>query len=254
MTKSDFNDYGNEEAYIKHLLIREWQDRTDGLIDELNGNDERKFELYIVNSEKFQSAVESTRLKLGINIVSKADLDGLSEIEKNNIGLWADDNIVVDELPSSSSAAIYFYQVINDAIDGIKLPRTWRNIFAYYAITNDVPTSSMISSSRKLIQVKNIDEDSITLRLSKGIRYEEFTKLWLIVTLYLGPGRRKTKSPDAETRIRDLQMYGKKQRGYKNSEIAKEYFASDINDATDAVKKAIRRQRKLFDKGTDLAD
>lgn len=236
----------------KYKRMGEIQRLLDAVLSEINENAERIYEPYIVTSEKFQSAVIKARQSLGI--------ERLHNLGDEHINDWVERNIkpvAIPKYPHITSAEELstrrFWTTIDSARKDANLPQTWRTYLAIFVITDAPPKLSDISSKRKLIEVKGIDTDTITIRIAKGIRYEEYTKSWTALSEFLGKGRRKTMLPDEQVRLRDLEMYNKHQQGSTQRELAEEYFTTDIEYSKDAVKKALKRQKKLFNKGTDLA-
>lgn len=208
----------------------EIQALVDAIIGDLNRDSDNVFEPYISYSDKLLNAVSVTRKKLGIE---------KSTIPKNEQASWLETN----------------KQTLLSGFETTGLPKSWYTFFVQYVATNTAPSITETVAHRRFIEVTESTDDSITIKISKGVRFEEYTAIWKALSPFLGTGRRKNKQPDYDTRIRDLQMYGKQQSGYTNKMIADDYVVA-INDdnAKDTVKKAIRRQKKLFEKGTDLAE
>lgn len=205
------------------------QANIDSVMLELNRASDSIFDNYIIQSEEVQNAVRSAQKELGVE---------RSTIPKNKEISWIKTNSAVLKKWFAST----------------RLPDSWYTFFVQYVISAYVPPSTDLVHRESYIEIQDTDDHSVTLRIKKGVRFEEYTYAWKALSPFLGAGRRKNKLPDYDTRIRDLQMYGKHQSGYTNKMIADDYVNA-INDdnAKDTVKKAVRRQKKLFEKGTDLA-
>jgi len=247
MNENTIHDTGVDEPSWSNVNIRYLQMRIDSVIAELNDDNDRVNEHYIVNSDQFQNEIKKVRKRLNVNPIK--DFNVIFDLES-----WAEHNIKLDVKNKNISKSIYFIQIINEAIENIKLPKTWRDTFAHYVVTDSKPKYTFISPKLRLARVKQVDSDSITIQFSKGIRNEEYTKIWSGIKDYLGQGRRKNKTPDNEIRHRDMEMYTKRLSGMKYSDIGKEYFSTDQDISTETAKKAIQRQKILHEKGTDLAE
>lgn len=204
------------------------QQRIDSIIRELNRDSDEVFAPYITYSDSVQSAVSTTRKELGLE---------KSTIPKNDQPQWA-------KINSKLLLKGFTYS---------KLPTEWYTFFVQYVATNSPPSIADTIEHPRFIEIIDNDANGITLKINKGIRYEEFLNGWNALSEHLGKGRRKNKLPNESTRIRDLQMHGKKEMGYTQKQLAEEYFQTDVEYSKDAVKKALKRQKQLFDEGTDLA-
>lgn len=226
---------------------------VNGIVGSLNENSERVFEPYIITSSKFQSAISNARKKLNIA--------GLQKVDEHQIIEWILEHLggnPKNPITEKTNAMFLkeFYQAVDSALHEAELPESWREYIAIYIVT-EIPPDSKVLGTKPIAQVENVTDSSMTITFRKGMRHEEYIKLWSAISKFLGPGRRKNKMPDADKRIRDIQMHGKKQ-AYGNklsySELSKEYLPeTDVEYAKDTIKKAIKRQKKLFDEGTNLA-
>lgn len=244
----DDSEFSVEE---KHKKMAEIQHLINGVLAEINEASELAYEPYIIMSKEFQNAYDTTRNALGIT--------GLNKLEAEHLNDWIEANIApapISKHPhikdSGELSIRRFWSAIDSAMSGMNVPDNWRMYFANYVITGTPPDESHITTRRKLIEVKSIDKNSVTIKFNTGIHHEEYAKTWNAITKHLGKGRRRATRPNPETRIRDLQMHGKKQTGYSNSKLAEEYFTTGKEYAEDAVKKAVKRQKKMFDEGIDL--
>lgn len=236
--------------------VNEIQSKIDELFSDDNEDIERSYELYIISSDKFTKAIVNARKKLSLeSFISKKN--GTKAHAKDFKHLMNyDDRSVVDIVVKESSGLSKekFYEVVDVAVNEAGLPAKWREYIAIYIIKQRPPQFNVFPPNR-YISVEEIEDDTVTLKIKKGLRYEQYLKSWQALSVFLGKGTRKLKTPNEETRIRDLQMHGKRET-YDSTyrQLADEYINSAINidDAKDTVKKAYKRQKKLFDEGTDL--
>ncbi len=236
---------------LKQEQISKLQLAIDDLFSETNENAEREYEYYIITSKKFQAAVNSAEVKLGI-----AGVKGRLKIDDKEAVDWAIKQLNSNKSPVQvlkKKLEKQFYEIVDQAVNEAGLTSKWRDYIAIYLVKKMPPKINVFPPNR-LVTVQDLTADSLTVNIRKGIRHEEYIKTWLALSDFLGKGRRKLKTPDEQTRIRDLQMYGKRETyGSTQKKLAEEYVKTDIEYAKDTVKKALKRQKKLFNEGTDLA-
>jgi hypothetical protein len=224
----------------------EIQKLLDSILAELNEDSIRIFEMQITSDSQFQESVARARKKLGIKIPTQKE-KGRNERELNadvNFGDYQAD----DKLVNSKQ----FLSSVDKVILETKLPEIWRDYIAAYISGKSLSKDDLKIYKNEHLIVENADEDSIVIRIRKGIRYEEYVKAWDALAFHLGKGRRRNTVRD--NAIRDLQMYHSFYfRGLPYKEISKLYLDTDVEWGVDTVKKAIKRQKKLFDEGIDLA-
>jgi hypothetical protein len=228
------------------------QKELDELFSSENEENERAYELYVTQSERFKLAINTARARLGIENVRVP-----FGFEEDYIDDWIVANV------KSADPAHTYQKAIEKVLTDTGLPLKWRNYIKIYLITGMSPSSNVFPST-SYIEVLEINEKNTTLSIKSGIRYEEYIAAWKVLSKVLGKARRKVKKRDEDKTVRDLQMYHlrgvyskSKHKDYVTQKaLAERYINASINidDAKDTVKKALKRQRKLHDKGIDLAE
>lgn len=235
----------------KEILIANLQLAVDDIFSRANEDAEREYEYYIISSKKFQNAINKAEIRLGF-----VGIKGRLKIPDEEAVSWAIKKLNGDKPKTSitqKKCKQQFYEVVDIAVKEAGLPAKWREYVAIYLVKK-MPPKIFVFPALRYVTVQDVNTDSVTVSFRKGIRHEEYIKAWLTLSNFLGKGRRKLKAPDEQTRIRDLQMYGKRETyGSTQKKLAQEYVNTDIEYAKDTVKKALKRQKKLFDEGTDLA-
>lgn len=218
----------------------------------------------------YNKIIETARTKLGITpkaLMSIGKAKGILKRNEKVIGVKEYYPIiegkylelVIAHLQSSSKmtagqAKNHFYSVVDEVLLRTGLSEEWRDYVAVFIVTN-MPPSRNFPAPYPFITVQDVVEDSITIKIRKGIRYEEYVTAWTALVQFLGLGRRKAKKRDEQTAAIHAQMYGKREfYGLTYKQLAEEYGIERIavDDAKDYVKKVIKRQKKLHQEGTDL--
>lgn len=168
--------------------------------------------------------------------------------------------LVIAHIKSSSKAKTdiqakdYFYSVVDEVLVRTGLSKDWREYVAVFVVTN-MPPGKNFPAPYPFIRVQESDDEFVTIKIYKGIRYEEYITAWAALAQFLGLGRRKAKKLNEQTAAIHAQMYGKREfYGLTYRQLAEEYGIErlTVDDAKDYVKKVIKRQKKLRSGGTDL--
>lgn len=247
------------------------------LINELYAQDyqgtDQSYERPLLWPSDYNKIIETARKKLGLTskaLMAIGKEKGILQRKDGVIGVKdyypvTEDKylkLVIAHIKSSSKAMTdskakdYFYSVVDEVLGRTGLSEEWRDYVAVFIVTN-MPPSRNFPAPYPFIKVQDIDEDSVTIKIRKGIRYEEYVTAWAAIVQFLGLGRRKAKKRDEQTAAIHAQMYGKREfYGLTYKQLAEEYGIERLtfDDAKDYVKKAIKRQKKLRQEGTDLTE
>ncbi len=245
------------------------------LVDELFAQDyqgaSQSYSRPVLWPTDYNKIIETARKKLGIT--SKALMiigknQGILSRKDGVIGAKdyypiAEDKyleLVIAHIKSSSKAKTdvqakeHFYSVVDEVLGRTGLSEEWREYVAVFIVTN-MPPSKNFPAPYPFITVQDTDDDSVTIKIHRGIRYEEYITAWAALAEFLGLGRRKAKKLSEKTAAIHAQMYGKREfYGLTYRQLAEEYGIErlTVDDAKDYVKKVIKRQKKLRNGGTDL--
>jgi hypothetical protein len=209
--------------YNRRMDVDELQKMIDELFADSN-LDERVFLANkVIFSEGFDKATLASSEKLGVPPRhSTHPIYGKKLKNKNK--LYEDQKAVGRE--------------VDMLMKQFSLPIEWRE-FVSNRVVKPFDFNSKLIPPNRVITVVNTDNDSVVLKLSKGVRYDEYIEAWKALGKYLGKGRRKSKKVDEAKRSRGLQMLGKREfYGLTYRQLAKE-----------SVKKIVKRAKKLRDGG-----
>jgi hypothetical protein len=236
---ADYNtSMSNAKSDIQKIL--------NSVLTDLNEDSIRIFENQITSDERFQkTVVAEARKDLGIKIQT------YEETGRAGIKIYADTTLAKDEVNQRVVNSPQYAQWVNRVLIDTGLPEMWREYVSAYISGQPVSKKELTIFQNEHIFVNEVNADSIVINIRKGIRYDEYIKAWEALSPYLGKGRRKNSA--RENAIRDLQMYHSFYfRGLTYREIAQLYLNTDIEYGIETVKKAVKRQKKLFDEGTNL--
>ena len=228
----------------------ELQADLDSALATINEDSLRVFETQVTASKSFQDAVAETIKVTGL------ESPVLTVSDKYDTQMSANVLFRQRGTPPQKVRKIIESKEFKDCIDKLmqdtSLPNRWREYAIAYITGQSVSKKNLTLSTNEHILLEKIDDNSLTIKIRKGVRYDEYIKTWGSLSKHLGKGRRKDSTRD--NAVRDLQMYHSfYYRGLSLKEIAKLYLNTDVEYGVDTVKKAIRRQKRLFDEGTDLA-
>lgn len=219
----------------------------DAEIGKLNESSDRIYEPYILASERFQAAIAKARIELGIPRVNNVHEGEILEWVVSHLGGNPHERPTSD---SNRQQLRDFYRIVNSTLIEAGLPDKWMFYVASYVVNSTPPDSHAFGNFHPVTVVKT-EDDGIVIKIKKGARYEEFISAWKPIAEYLGKGRRKSKSRPEQAR--DLEVFMKRNNlKLTVSELAKLYFGVANEWTIDAVKKVLRRQKHLYEKGTDL--
>jgi hypothetical protein len=222
----------------------------DAALATINEDSLRVFETQITSSKSFQEGVAETRKVVGIYFPTYHE-SGRNGAEIN-ADILLDRNKLSEKRVREIIESEKFKKCVDKLMQNTGLPNHWREYVIAYITGQPIDKESLTVFTNEHILLESIDDNSLTVKIKKGTRYDEYIKAWDSLSKHLGKGRRKDSSRD--NAARDLQMYHSfYYRGLSLKEIAKLYLNTDVEYGVDTVKKAIRRQKKLFDEGTDLA-
>lgn len=129
---------------------------------------------------------------------------------------------------------------ITRVIERLALPYGWMDYIKAYIALNQLPTLTDIERDT-LITVESIDEESIVVRMEKGLKSNDYASAWkALKPFFAQPSIYRPYSDTTENRI-----YLDREAGLGVSDIAKKYFASQYKTdpiaARDRVKKLLKR-------------
>ncbi len=242
------------------------------LVDELFAQDyqgtDQSYARPVLWPADYNKIIETARKKLGITtkaLMTIGKSHGLLQRKDGVIGAKnyypiTEDKyleLVIAHIKSGSKtmtdkqAKDSFYAVVDEVLVRTGLSEEWRDYVAVFIVTN-MPPSKNYPAPYPFIKVQDVGDEFVTIKLRRGIRYEEYVTAWAALAEFLGLGRRKAKKRDEQTAAIHAQMYGKREfYGLTYRQLAEEFGIErlTVDDAKDYVKKVIKRQKKLHSGG-----
>lgn len=221
--------YFSEETTFLNNRIQYFTDKTIKKSDLLA---QRKL---LLADKRFKEAILEARSNLGLAYVDPED---------HNLGYFSRDEEVEDNQPKLN---VHDDAVIRESMTVLEkthMPTGWLEYVCEF-IVNDGWVEELVVESQVFMEAIEIDKDTITIEVRRGISAEQYRAAWPALKPFL------EKLPSdyltTEENFRE-KIYFASERGMGISEICKEYlsreYAIDPQSARDKVKKIIKRYRK----------
>lgn len=205
----------------------------------------RKNESYVINNPAFLKAVESARVKFGIEDEVIDDGEAINLIHV----------FVRDKYPdlaySYKGTKAFIDEEIAKILKATNLSEKWRPYVEEFVV-NRRPTTANVMAMIDKITVTKLDKDKITLELKPGLRREDYVNAWKAISPYLGPAEQLEKlysNPELDTK-----MFQDKTNGLAYKKIAKKYYpkeyANNEIDTIEMVKKRVQRYKQRYQRDT----
>lgn len=202
-----------------------------------------KEEKYILNSERFQNAVEETRKKLGFNNTEIIPEEMIQEFITRKLYRGKSLRIAVE---AQEKIKQQYREIARETAKKAGISEDW-SIYLEHYIINKTPPRLKTFIFPKTIWVEDINEENeLLVRLKPGLRYEDYINAWQVLSRPLGKGTRLSKTR-SESDLH-LQMLKDKDSGMTYKEVAEKHYPKrDPLDTIDRVKKAVTRARKRLE-------
>lgn len=183
-------------------------------------------EKLLLADSRFQEAVQASRERLGLT----GSIYSLS----------------TDDRPDPSSLSVDDTSVHEEAIRVLEktaMPNGWFEYICEYIINDGIVEEAEVEPQLH-IEVDDVKDDELVVRLKKGLTSKEYRTAWKALKVFL------EKSPvnfDTTEENEQAKVYFAYERGMTPSVIAKEYFASEYSRdpiaTRDRIKKIIIRYK-----------
>jgi len=181
----------------------------------------RKDELYLINSSKFQNAIDQAKKRL------------------SQTGSLDDDDFVYSK---------QFDSEVDRVIHEMDLPDEWVEYVRNF-IAHGEPPGDQVFYGDKYIEITRIDEEGqVWMRLKPGLRREDYVNAWKAISSYLGPAQKKSK-PYTNQELNN-KIYEARHEGLSYGMLAKQFFPGmDKEQAIDRIKKIVKRESQRRNSG-----
>ncbi len=229
----EYSDFDEPVSRIEHLLEHY-----------LKAKDQKKLrsdEKHIINDERFQTAIWQARNELNIDhnyLNYEPDLDD-----------WVVELISGKEIDEVSKYSEEYNDCLEKynriawtATENANLPYGWHDWVKLYIAMDQAPQDVVIEPEvTDLIEVVGMDDNSLIVRLNKGLKPDEYRNAWKAFSQFL-------KEPSAyQPRAHTLKnkIYLDRRKGMTVKQIADKYFPheTDREASYDKVKKIIKRYK-----------
>jgi hypothetical protein len=185
-----------------------------------------KNETYLLDNKDFIKTINVARNKLNIT-----DDNYVDELDINN---W----ISVNYEPKS------FYDVVKEVLKSLNLGSEWSFYITVYVVNNKPPDKKYSSiRSNTGISIERLSESGeLIIKLSPGLRRNDYLKAWDIFRYYLGSSSRLPKT-NLESE-RDNAIFNDFNNGATKRKLANKYFPNqDGISSMEKISKILKRQK-----------
>lgn len=199
----------------------------------------RTDEKYILNDAQFQGAITEAREKLKIE---NDYLEYEDDLDDWIVALLSGkDSSSIEKYGSEYDEYIEKYNRIAwTATEKANLPYGWHDWVRLYIATNQPPKDIIIEPSiQDIIEIIGMDDDSLVIRLNKGIKAEEYRSAWKAFAEFL----KGSSAYRPYAHILKNKIYLDHTKGMSVGEIVDKYFSEETDRIAshDKVRKIIKR-------------
>lgn len=185
-----------------------------------------KNETYLLDNKNFIKNIKAARNKLNI-----VDDNYVDELNMNN---W----ISVNYEPRT------FYDAVKKVLKSLNLGSEWSFYITVYVVNNQPPNKKYSSiRSNTGISIERLSESGeLIIKLSPGLRKNDYLKAWDIFRYYLGSSSRLPKN-NLESE-RDNTIFNDFTNGVTKRKLANKYFPNqDSISSIEKISKILKRQK-----------